>query len=494
MDLKKGIRFYNTIYFRVLLIFGVAFSLFVTVTGIVFVKMYSRNIVQEYADQLIMDAERIANNIEEYSMNDSDSDYLNYMEAVESLLDSQMVDVWIMPNRKSDNRLKPRYCNVKMRYKDLSDGMKKVVKSSIKKDAPVVNQSYDEIYDAELMRAAAPIHDAGGMIIGTVLLNEIAESRVQMIDNCKKIVIISMVISWIASLFIALFFAGQISVPISRIRQTAVELAKGKYSVKTGIKAGGEIGELGSVIDVLSDKLAENEHMRDEIEQGRMDFFANVSHELRTPITVIRGYAESIADGYVTDADKVRYSLERMLTECSGMERLVGDLLTLSKMQNADFEIEKEPVSVVQIFEDVIRSAKVLSEKKHVEIKFNSDDAYCFMLGDYDRLRQMFMVILDNAVKFSHENSSVEINITTDEKMHISIRDHGVGIKASVLPNIFEKFYKSKLQMNEKGSGLGLMIAKSIAVRHGGDIIVESKEGEGSEFIFEFDMIDPPED
>ena len=176
------------------------------------------------------------------------------------------------------------------------------------------------------------------------------------------------------------------------------------------------------------------------------------------------------------------------------MERLVGDLLTLSKMQNPDFEIEKEPVSVVQIFEDVIRSAKVLSEKKGIRINFAADDQYCFMLGDYDRLRQMFMVIMDNAIKFSYENSVVDVNIEIDEKMHISIRDHGVGIKASVLPNIFEKFYKSKLQMNETGSGLGLMIAKSIAIKHGGDIIVESIEGQGSEFIFEFDMIEPPED
>ncbi len=492
--MKKNIRFYNTIYFRVLLIFGIMFSLFVTITGIVFVKMYSRSVIQDYAEQLKIDAERIADSVEEYSMNDEASDYLNYMEAVESILDSQMVDVWIMPNNKADNELKPRYCNVSMRYKDLSPGMKKVINSAYAADGAADNQSYDEIYDAELIRASSPIHDAGGMISGTVLLNGIAESRVQMIDNCKRVVIISMFISWIASFLLALFFAARISVPISRIRQTAAELAKGNYSVKTGVKTGGEIGELKETIDILSDKLAENKHVRDELEQSRMDFFANVSHELRTPITVIRGYVESLADGYVTDADKISYSLQRMLKECSGMERLVGDLLTLSKMQNPDFEIEKEPVSVVQIFEDVIRSAKVLSAKKGIEIKFSADDTYCFMLGDYDRLRQMFMVILDNAVKFSHNDSVVEVNISTGEKMHVSIRDHGVGIKEDALPNIFEKFYKSKLQMNEKGSGLGLMIAKSIAIKHGGDIIVKSAEGEGSEFIFEFDMIEPPED
>lgn len=492
--MKQGIRFYNTIYFRVLLIFGVVFSLFVTISGFVYIKMYSRNIIQEYADQLITDAERISDNVEEYSMSDESTQYLNYMDAVESILDSQMVDVWVMPKRGTDNRLKAKYCNVKIKYKDLSSGMKQAVKQACEKDRPFANQSYDDIYDAELIRAAAPVHDAGGMVTGVVLLNGIAESRVQMINDCRKVVIVSMIISWAASFLMALFFARQISVPISRVRQTAAELAKGKYSVKTGINAGGEMGELGQAIDILSDKLAENESVRNELEQSRMDFFANVSHELRTPITVIRGYVESIADGYVTDADKIKYSLQRMLKECSGMERLVGDLLTLSKMQNPDFIIEKEPVSVVQIFEDVIRSARVLSEKKGIEIKFRADDQYCFMLGDYDRLRQMFMVILDNAIKFSKENSIVDVSIEIEDKMYIRIRDYGVGIKAEDLPNIFEKFYKSKLQMNEKGSGLGLMIAKSIAIKHGGDIIVESIEGEGSEFTFEFDTADPPED
>lgn len=230
------------------------------------------------------------------------------------------------------------------------------------------------------------------------------------------------------------------------------------------------------------------------IERSRMDFFANVSHELRTPITVMRGYAESLADGYVTDKEKISYSLQRMLSECSTMERLVGDLLTLSKMQNPDFEVDKEPVSVVQIIEDVIRSARVLCKEKDIEIKFDADDPYHFMLGDYERLKQMFMIIIDNAIKFSDKGGKVEIGIENADRMRISIRDYGVGIAEDMIPNIFDKFYRSKLRMNEKGSGLGLMIARQIAIKHGGSIEVESKLGEGSCFIFEFDGAEPPED
>ena len=168
------------------------------------------------------------------------------------------------------------------------------------------------------------------------------------------------------------------------------------------------------------------------------------------------------------------------------MERLVGDLLVLSKMQNPDFAIEKEPVELIQIFEDIMRSASTIAAKKNITIDVKNDLPYCMMLGDYDRLRQMFMVILDNAIKFSKENKTVYIIISKTDKIRISIRDEGTGIEAADLEHIFDKFYKSSLRQNANGSGLGLAIAKQIALKHDGDIEVKSQIGKGSEFIFTF--------
>jgi len=221
----------------------------------------------------------------------------------------------------------------------------------------------------------------------------------------------------------------------------------------------------------------------------RMDFFANVSHELRTPITVVRAYTESLIDGVITDDQKKQQYYDKMLLECKSMERLVGDLLTLSKMQNPDFEVEKEPINLVQIFDELIRSVHMIEEEKNIKIEIAKDkDAY-MMFGDYDRLRQMFLVILDNAVKFSPDNSTIYIGIQQFEHITISIRDEGIGIPCEELSSIFEKFYKSKLRQNAKGSGLGLAIAKQIALKHGGDISVKSQVGVGTEFIFTFDYI-----
>ena len=175
------------------------------------------------------------------------------------------------------------------------------------------------------------------------------------------------------------------------------------------------------------------------------------------------------------------------------MERLVGDLFILSKMQNPDFQIEKEPVSMIQIFGDVVRRGRILGKEKniHFEITFPENEP-CLILGDYDRLRQMLLIIVDNAVKFSKEDGIIEIMMERKQQedktviLKLLIRDHGIGISKEQLPYIFEKFYTSKLRQNQNGTGLGLMIAKQIALRHDGDISVESQPDEGTTFTFEF--------
>ena len=126
--MKKGIRFYNTIYFRMLVIFGVVFSVLLVLVGVVFMEIYSESVIRDYEKQLITESEEIAYNVEDYAINDEPSEFVNYMDAVTSMLESQMVDVWILPNYKSDNRLKKRYTNVSVKYKQLSKGMKKTVK------------------------------------------------------------------------------------------------------------------------------------------------------------------------------------------------------------------------------------------------------------------------------------------------------------------------------------------------------------------------------
>lgn len=346
--------------------------------------------------------------------------------------------------------------------------------------------SYSEIHGYDILIVGVPVSGSNGEVCGAILITGEVYMQAEEIASTKSLVFSAALAALFISFIIAIIFARQLSKPISKMRTTALELAALNYETKTGINRKDELGDLARTIDFLTDKLQENERIRKNLEQMRLDFFANVSHELRTPITVVRAYTETLVDGVVTDEASKQQYYEKMLGECKSMERLVGDLLILSKMQNPDFVVEKEPVNVIQIFDDVIRAVKTLGDEKKLQIHFSTDCDICLMYGDYDRLRQMFLVIFDNAIKFSEEESSIYVTIEYKDNIVVKIRDEGIGITKAEISNIFEKFYKSKLRQNAKGSGLGLAIAKQIALKHDGTIEVQSELGVGTEFIFTF--------
>jgi signal transduction histidine kinase len=348
----------------------------------------------------------------------------------------------------------------------------------------------DDVYEQTIITVAAPIKGAGQEVVGAILIVGFADDQTELVESSLFYIVLSSVVALGISFVIVIIFATELSMPISRMRLTALELASGNYNAKTGIKRDDELGDLANTVDILSEKLLENDTIRKKLDQMRLDFFANVSHELRTPITVIRAYTETLSDGVVQEKEKVNQYYGRMLSECKSMERLVGDLLLLSKMQNPDFAIDSEPVNLNQVFEDIIRSAGAIAEKKSIKIEVTKELPVNMILGDYDRLRQMFMVILDNAIKFSEENKTVHIKIIKTDNIIVSIKDEGVGIDPSDINNIFEKFYKSNLRQNASGTGLGLAIAKQIALKHDGRIDVNSAPGEGSEFIFTFPLFE----
>ena len=238
-----------------------------------------------------------------------------------------------------------------------------------------------------------------------------------------------------------------------------------------------ELGMLANSMDILSAKLVEAEEFRENLEQNRRDFFSNVSHELRTPITVVKGYAETLADGYVEDEKKQKEYFDRILNECAGMERLVSDLLILSKMQNPDFVMDTEILNVIAVMQDSLRSIRVLMNEKRIHSTLDYDDECSLIDGDYDRIRQLFLVLLQNAVKYADEDTEIRVGISRGEEViTISVEDTGMPVPKSEWSSIFEKFYRGNNHGNKDGSGLGLMVARHIVERHMGSIWVTSDE------------------
>lgn len=219
------------------------------------------------------------------------------------------------------------------------------------------------------------------------------------------------------------------------------------------------------------------------MEKLRQDFIVNISHELRTPVTVIRGSLEALRDGVIPDETVPEY-YNTLFNESVHLQRLVNDLLELSRLQNIDFDIRKEPLNLADVLEEVRRSMENVAKKKNIKIRLNLDIPGYAMDGDYVRLRQMLINLMDNAIKFSPEDSEILLRLwKEDDFIKMSVKDFGQGMNEEQINHIFDRFYKQDLN-NPNGVGLGLSIVHEIARRHDFQLTVKAKEKKGSEFIF----------
>ena len=485
--MKKIISRFNNIFFRVFGTFAVLLLVFAVVLGFIFVRL-NMTATREYNETNLMRmAQNISVRFKNYLLDDDLEESMEYLSMFGEL---ETIELWVLSNPDASTPLPQEYMSINYSDYDKLEEFEGIVRSACagKSSSSLFNSP---VHGATVMAVSVPIYLNQREVCGVIVLVRTMEQLDETTRGSIRLIIISSLLALGVSGLLATMLARRITEPIRQMQDMARDMTEGNYECKTGIDRKDEIGEMARSIDMLSDKLLENEVERANLEQMRLDFFANVSHELRTPISVVRATTECLNDGVVTDEDKVKLYYGRVLRECQTMERLVADLLTLSKMQNPNFMIEKEPVNLVEIFGEIIRNASVISKEKNIHVKVDRDKDIYMIMGDYDRLNQMFMVIFDNAIKFSPEGSTIYVTIASveDNRVSVSIRDEGIGISEEELPFIFEKFYKSKLRMNAKGTGLGLSIAKYIALKHNGTIEVNSRQGEGTEFIFTFDEV-----
>lgn len=482
---EKKRKFHNVLFVKTCFGFAAIILLFAVILGVIYMRLYENTIMENYREEMLVKAGSISRRCSGYFLSGDTAGWKDYLFILDEI---EEMDVWVIANENAVYPLTTAFALDLKSFESLSSYQSSYrdIINNVFHNIPTVRTRFSEVHEMNIVTIGMPVQGANGEVAGCILLNAMVENQKAVVDSSFRLIIVSGVIALVVAILTATIYVRTLLNPILKLRRTALELADGNYEVTTEVKRSDEIGDLALAMDFLSGKLKENEIERKNLDQMRFDFFANVSHELRTPITVVRAYTESLVDGVVTDPEKVQHYFERMLGECQGMERLVGDLLLLSKMQNPDFAVEKEPVNLVQVFDDLRKSVRMIAREKNIKIDLKTEWPVIMMLGDYDRLRQMFLVILDNAVKFSPEDSTVYIRVTCEDRIIISIRDEGIGISAEEQEFIFEKFYKSKLRQNAKGSGLGLAIAKQIALKHGGTIEIQSEVGKGTEILFAF--------
>ncbi|MEI6863673.1 MAG: ATP-binding protein, partial [Candidatus Omnitrophota bacterium] len=223
------------------------------------------------------------------------------------------------------------------------------------------------------------------------------------------------------------------------------------------------------------------------LEDIRKDFVANVSHELRTPISSIKGYAETLLDGKVDNEDNVKEFLGIIYQDSNRLANLIDDLLDLSKIESGKMKMEFDPLEVLPLVKRCVNVLEKTAKDKKLSIKLEIPANLSKALGDHKRLSQVFLNLLDNAIKYTPEGGAICVGAANKEKfIQIDISDTGIGIPEKDLPRIFERFYRvDKARSRELGgTGLGLSIVKHIIQTHNGQVWVQSTLGQGSTFSF----------
>lgn len=465
------------------------------IIGGAFAFLGQRNYIKTYKTNLVERAENISRALTENSglfssenkspMNRSmghgsmrgmhfSSAYIRWMNEV---LDS---NVWII--NKDERVFQRGDSNNIIYYDNLTDEEKTVIDKAFD-GKTITSESFKNVFDRGSVTVATPMKNENGNVVGAILIHEDITSMDDIIYTGSYILVISAIIGIILASMLAIVFANRFISPLKKLDKVAKEMILGDYSVKSNVNQDDEIGELAKNIDELSQRLEKSRIENENLDNMRNDFMANISHELKTPVTVMKGSLEALVEGVIEEEEIPEYH-NILYKEIGVLERLVGDLMELSALKNANFPMNFQEENLIGILNDAARSQRIIGQDRGIELVLDTQVPFVLLNGDYARLRQMFITVIDNAIKFSNEKEKVFIKaFEKNSEIVVQIINRGKIIEKREIENMFVSFYRIK-ETREKGFGLGLAIAKEIALRHNIKINVRSSDVEGT--IFEF--------
>ncbi len=268
------------------------------------------------------------------------------------------------------------------------------------------------------------------------------------------------------------FFINSIIRPVRKINETAARIAKGDFNASIEKhKYDDEIGQLCDTINNMAFEIGEAEKMKNE-------FISTVSHELRTPLTAIKGWGETIRSSKDNE-EIVDKGINVIVNESERLTDLVEELLDFSRMESGKMTLKMARIDVVNELWQVLEVFRERSEREGIELKINISQNSIFIAGDKNRLKQALVNVIDNSFKYNKKGGFVKVSlICSDKFVEVIIEDNGCGISKNDLPRIREKFYKANKSV--RGSGIGLAVTDEIIKLHNGEMIIESKIGEGT--------------
>ncbi|HEV8538309.1 MAG TPA: ATP-binding protein [Bacteroidota bacterium] len=301
-----------------------------------------------------------------------------------------------------------------------------------------------------------------------------------------KIIIVSITVLLVVA-GVSIIVARRITQPVSRMVAIAEEIRSGKLEKRIPVTSRDELGTLGETLNGMLDKLNEDITQLKKLERMRSEFLGNVSHELRTPIFAIQGMLETLLQGALDDEEVRKDFVERALANTRRLNTLLGDLIEISRIQSGEMKMSFRYFSLHEFLAQIVAEMQPAVRAKNITLALLNERDAIQVLGDKDRLKQLMVNLIDNAIKYTAHDGSVEVSYKlVDGNVRVSVRDTGVGIPPEHLPRIFERFYRIDKERSRGagGTGLGLAIVKHISEAHGSNVEVQSETGKGSIFSF----------
>lgn len=497
----------NKLTKKLILYFSLTLLLFSLVIGIAFGLLFSKQTVTIHTEEMSRRATIIAETLTEYftesaaSENKSSSSsrhgmmgsgssmkmgmgYSSFLSFMDQLA---MDNIWIV-DENADTIAVGHGMHTK-KYNELPTDARKVI-SKVYTGKTTTSNAFSNFIGEPTVTVGTPIKDNKGDILAVVLLHSAVSSLHKEEKQGYLLLFISILIAWIIGLFLSILLSKKFIAPINKMSTFTEELVVEHYDKTLAIETNDEMGQLGKQLNVLKNRLAEAKYQRENREQAQKNFLATISHELRTPVTVIRGSLESLNDGLIDQPEKIEQYHQQLLAESIVLERLINDLLELSRLENPEFIITMEPVAIIDILSDSIRSLRLKSSEKKQQLRLESSlEQPIIVNGDYGRIRQLFVILLENAIKFSPPQATITIRTKIiADTMNISIHNVGSYISANEQQQIFQRFYQAHEKKQVAGTGLGLAIAKEIAERHHFSLTVSSDKEAGTTFYIKIPL------
>jgi signal transduction histidine kinase len=358
------------------------------------------------------------------------------------------------------------------------------------RDTPLVAQAlagqYGERVDrpdrAEpaVMHVAVPIQ-VEGVLAAVVYLSQPLRDVAAVLHDLRTLWLLPTAIVLLPAGAVGLILSRAISRPLRRLTKAAQSVAGGQLDQQVPVGSRDELGQLSEVFNEMTARLQ-------TARQTEIDFVANVSHELRTPLTAIKGMVETLRDGAVDDAEVRDRFLETTEIETDRLIRLVNDLLLLSRADSEALDLRCEPVDLAQLVWDTAGRLAPQAEEQGIVLSVEASPGAPIVSADPDRIEQVLVNLLDNAVKYSRSGGTVLVRVEGGggRPATVQVHDEGIGIPAEDLARIGQRFYRADKARSraEGGSGLGLSIAQALIEAHGGELWVESQEGQGTTVSF----------